>query len=49
MRWTALMAEALLKLRALYLSEHFDSYWDFHINQDQERLYPAGRWSVVAK
>lgn len=49
MRWTALMAEGLLKLRALYLSEDFDSYWDFHISQDQQRLYPAGRWSVVAK
>lgn len=49
MRWTALMAEAILKLRALYLSADFDSYWDFHISQDQQRLYPDGRWNVVVK
>jgi hypothetical protein len=49
MRWTALMAEAIVKLRALYLSEDFDAYWDFHISQDQQRLYPKGRWSVVVK
>ncbi len=49
MRWTALIAEAILKLRALYLSEDFDPYWDFHLSQDQQRLYPAGRWHVVVK
>jgi hypothetical protein len=49
MRWTALMAEAIVKLRALYLSDDFDAYWDFHINREQQRLYPPGRWTVVAK
>jgi len=49
MRWTPSMAEAILKLRALYLSSDFDAYWDFHINEDQKRLYPPGRWAVVAK
>ena len=49
MRWTPSMAEALLKLRALYLSADFDAYWDFHISEDPKRLYPPGRWAVVAK
>ena len=50
MRWTEEMAEAIVRLRAVYLSGDFDSYWSFHINQEQERLYPKGRWRpVVAK
>ena len=49
MRWTQAMAESIIRLRALYLSGHFDAYWDFHIVQDQLRLHPQGRWTVVAK
>src|SRR5437899_1369215 len=49
MRWTEAMAEAIVKLRAIYLSGDFDQYWPFHIQKDQERLHPAGRWSVVEK
>ena len=49
MRWTEAMAEAIVKLRAIYLSGDFDQYWPFHIQKDQERLHPAGRWSVVKK
>ena len=41
MRWTQETAEALLRLRALHLSSDFDRYWDFHINKDQQRLYPT--------
>jgi hypothetical protein len=26
---------------------YFDRYWEFHIEQDQRRLYPA--WTVVPK
>jgi len=48
MRWTELMAEALVQLRAIHLSGDFDQYWQFHIEQDQQRLYPAD-WSVVPK
>ena len=33
--------------RAIYLSGDFDAYWQFHIEQDQRRLYPA--WTVVLK
>jgi hypothetical protein len=47
MRWTEQMAEAIVQLRAIYLSGDFDAYWEFHIQQDQRRLYPA--WTVVPK
>ena len=47
MRWTEQMAEAIVPLRAIYLSGDFDAYWDFHIERDQRRLYPA--WTVVPK
>jgi hypothetical protein len=49
MHWTELMAEAVVRLRAIYLSGDFDSYWPFHINQDQARLHPQGRWTPVDK
>jgi hypothetical protein len=47
MRWTEQMAEALVQLRAIYLSGDFDAYWEFHIEQDQRRLYSG--WTVVPK
>ena len=43
------MAEAILRLRAIYLSGDFDEYWDFHVQQDQLRLYGLTPWTVVAK
>jgi hypothetical protein len=46
--WTGQMAEAIVQLRAIYLSQDFDQYWQFHIEQDQRPLYPA-IWSVVPK
>ena len=48
MRWTEQMAEAIVQLRAVYLSGDFDSYWQFHIDQDQRRVYHV-LWSVVPK
>ncbi|MEW6609202.1 MAG: hypothetical protein AB1414_17455 [bacterium] len=44
MRWTEDMAEAMLKMRAIYLSGDFEDYWSFHIQKDQERLHPKGKW-----
>src|SRR5260370_38780052 len=46
MRWTEQMAEAIVQLRAICLSGDFDHYWQFHIEQDQRRLFPDV-WSVV--
>jgi hypothetical protein len=48
MRWTEQMAEAIVQIRAVYLSGDFDSFWQFHIEQDQKRLYPVV-WSVAPK
>jgi len=47
MRWCTTGAEPMLKMRAAYLSDDLDEYWEFHIQQDQQRLYPP--WTVVAK
>ena len=44
MRWTEDSAEAMLKLRATYLSGDFEEYWRFHVKRDQERLHPAAAW-----
>jgi hypothetical protein len=49
MRWTQSMAEAIVRLRALYLSGDFYAYWTFHVIQDQLRIHPPGRWAVVVK
>lgn len=53
MRWTPTMAEAMVKMRALYLSGDFEEYWDYHVDQEQRRLYPKGHWrpstDVVSK
>ena len=47
MRWTVQMAEAMLKLRATYLSGDFEEYWAFHIHQDQQRVHPPETWQPV--
>ena len=49
MRWTPETAEALLRLRAIYLSGDLDSYWEFHIKRDQRRLYRTDEWELVLK
>jgi hypothetical protein len=49
MRWTIETGEAMLRLRAIYLSGDFDEYWRFHMLRERERLYPAGRWRVTEK
>ena len=48
MRWSRKGAEAMVKMRAAYLSGDFEEYWDYHVIQDQERLYPKGRWKPVS-
>jgi hypothetical protein len=49
MRWTPAMAEAMLKLRAVFLSGDLDAYWQFHVHQDQQRLYGGASWKVARK
>ncbi|MGH3369510.1 MAG: hypothetical protein ACRDPR_05875 [Nocardioidaceae bacterium] len=43
------MAEAMLKLRAVYLSGDWDAYWRWHIRQDQLRLYRKDTWRLDGK
>lgn len=47
MRWKEDSAEAMLRLRATYLSADFEEYWTFHVKQDQGRLHPPGVWKPV--
>jgi hypothetical protein len=41
MRWTEEMAEAIVHLRAVYLSGDFDSYWQFHNRTGSETPIPS--------
>jgi len=43
------MAEAMLKLRAVYLSDDWGTYWRWHEEQEQLRLYRRGSWRLVRK
>jgi hypothetical protein len=49
MRWTIPGAEAMLRLRAIYLSGDLDAYWRFHLAREHQRLYPAGRWRPITE
>jgi hypothetical protein len=48
MRWTPKGAEAMLRMRAIYLSGDFVEYWKYHVAREQARLHPQGRWCPVA-
>src|SRR3712207_4643133 len=39
MRWTPAGAQALLDLRAVRLNGHWEAYWQFHRQQQHQRLY----------
>jgi hypothetical protein len=41
MRWTKAGAQAVLDLRAVRLNGDWDAYWQFHRQQQHERLYGA--------
>ena len=49
MRWKEDSAEAMLKLRAAYLSGDLAAYWAFHVKEDQRRLHPPDAWRPVRK
>ncbi len=40
-RWSLKCAEAVLRLRALWASDDFDEYWEFHERQEAERNHAA--------
>ncbi len=39
MRWTPEGAQAVLDLRAVRLNGHWDAYWQYHRQQQHQRLY----------
>ena len=39
MRWTRVGAQAVLDLRSVKKNGHWNSFWDFHIARERERLY----------
>lgn len=41
MRWTKDGAQAILELRAVRLNNNWDAYWQFHRQQQHQRLYGA--------
>lgn len=47
MRWKVPTAEAILKLRALNLSGDFEEYWQYHVAQEQRRLYACRTWEPI--
>lgn len=46
--WWPEGAEPVLKLRAVEKSGDFDNYWQYHLEQERRRNYPA-RWLAVVK
>lgn len=49
MRWSLAGGEALLRLRAAYLSDDLPEYLRYHFDSEQTRLYPPGSWGAVEK
>src|SRR3954452_5282826 len=39
MRWLPSGAQAMLDLRATYLNGDWDAFWNFHVTQEDQRLY----------
>jgi len=38
-RWSATGAEAVLKLRAVQANGDFDTYWQYHLDREQQRIH----------
>jgi hypothetical protein len=39
MRWLPSGAQAMLDLRATYLNGEWNAFWNFHVTQEDQRLY----------
>ena len=40
-RWSVNGAEAILKLRAIRANGDFDTYWQYHLNQERQRIHQS--------
>ncbi|MFD0417971.1 hypothetical protein [Streptomyces sp. NPDC127108] len=50
-RWSVPGAEALLILRAVISSDDFPAHWQYHLKQENRRLYPSidqGKYTLTA-
>lgn len=47
MRWTKAGAHAVLDLRAVRLTDDWDAYWQFHRQQQHDRLYETGHSTMA--
>jgi hypothetical protein len=43
------MAKAMLKVRAVYLSEDFQPYWRFHVAREHGRLQAPGDRCIASR
>ena len=39
MRWHPVGAQAMLDLRATYLNGDWNAFWEYHVDQEDQRLY----------
>ena len=42
-RWGLEGGESTLRIRALIVSGHWEQYWEFHLQMEHERNYPAAK------
>jgi hypothetical protein len=47
MRWSIEGAEAMVRMRAAYLSGDLEEYWTFYVQEDRKRLYPPDQGSTL--
>jgi hypothetical protein len=47
MHWTRPLAEAMLKLRAIYLSGDCEEYWALYVKREHAHVPPPGYWCAV--
>jgi hypothetical protein len=47
MRWTVAGAEAVLKLRGIYLNGDWDAFWQFHMQREARRRFGGCRWTPL--
>lgn len=48
MRWTVEGAEAVLKLRGIYLNGDWDAFWHFHMQREAQRRFGDRRWAPLS-
>lgn len=47
MRWRIAGAEAVLKLRGVYLNGDWDAFWQFHMQREAQRRFGDRRWTPL--